>query len=123
MAPSQRFANYTGAKEAPEEAFEYDKSADQNPVLRGLPLAIVSNVFVFRFLGRCYQKGMSSQYHLKYSISHSALVQQWFWNNAKLGSPKFIPGLGDAPRRFLVRLSILAYILRLATTELTCLFI
>ncbi|KAM7222180.1 fatty acid amide hydrolase [Rhypophila decipiens] len=78
MAPSQRFANYPGAKEAPEAAFAYDKRADHNPVLRGLPLVIASNL-----------------------VSYSGYVQRWFWNNAEFGIPKFMPGLGDAPRKYL----------------------
>lgn len=65
MAPTQRFANYPGAKEAPEAAFEYDKSADQNPVLRGLPLAIVSNVFVFNscYLVNISPRGIAQAHH------------------------------------------------------------
>lgn len=47
MAPSQRFANHPGAKEATGDAFDYNPEAGQNPVVRGLPLVLFSNLFVF----------------------------------------------------------------------------
>ena len=47
MAPSQRFANYPGAQEAPAAAFDYNPQVDQNPVVRGLPLVFFSTLFVF----------------------------------------------------------------------------
>lgn len=47
MAPTtRRFANHPGAKEAPASALEYHVVKDENPVLRGLPLVIVSTLLV-----------------------------------------------------------------------------
>jgi hypothetical protein len=44
MAPSRRFANYPGAKEAPAEALDYKLEMGQNPVLRGWPVVIASSM-------------------------------------------------------------------------------
>jgi hypothetical protein len=43
-ASTKRFANHPGAKEAPACALEFRPEQDNNPALRGLPLAIASTV-------------------------------------------------------------------------------
>jgi len=43
-APTKRFANHPGAKEAPASALEYRAEEDKNPVVRGLPLVIASTM-------------------------------------------------------------------------------
>ncbi|KAM0192571.1 hypothetical protein ACHAPQ_004340 [Fusarium lateritium] len=71
MAPSD-FADYPKPVETP--ATTYNPKIDNNPVLRGLPLAIGANLFGF--------------------------IQQHFWNNARFGTIKDIPALDDIPYRF-----------------------
>jgi len=44
--PTRRFANHPGAKEASADAVQYKHDADHNPALRGLPLLIVSAMYV-----------------------------------------------------------------------------
>jgi hypothetical protein len=44
MAPSRRFANYPGAKEAPAEALVYKHRDAQNPVMRGLSIPIAATL-------------------------------------------------------------------------------
>ncbi|SPJ85559.1 related to amidase [Fusarium torulosum] len=74
MAPSD-FADYPKPVETP--ATTYNPKIDNNPVLRGLPLAIGANL-----------------------ISRFGFIQQHFWNNARFGTIKDIPALDDIPYRF-----------------------
>ncbi|KAK3309516.1 amidase signature domain-containing protein [Chaetomium strumarium] len=77
MAPaSQRFANHPGAKEAPASALEYHHDRDENPVLRGLPLAVASTL-----------------------VERSGWVQKLIWKNAKFGQAT--PGLEGVAWRIL----------------------
>ncbi|KAK3329080.1 amidase signature domain-containing protein [Apodospora peruviana] len=78
MAPSQRFANYPGAKEASAAALEYKPEDNKNPALRGIPLVIASTL-----------------------LSNSSILQRFFWANAKFGEPKLIPDLSDVPWRLM----------------------
>ena len=42
MAPNRRYANYPGAKEAKDVTYVVEE--DKNPIIRGLPLVIVSTM-------------------------------------------------------------------------------
>lgn len=42
MAPNHRYANYPGAKESKNVAYVVED--DKNPVIRGLPVVIVSTL-------------------------------------------------------------------------------
>jgi hypothetical protein len=44
MAPTRRFANHPGAKEAPAEALSYEHEMGQNPVLRGLSMVVAGSL-------------------------------------------------------------------------------
>ncbi|KAK4144780.1 amidase signature domain-containing protein [Dichotomopilus funicola] len=72
----QRFANHPGAKEAPASSLEYHVEEDQNPALRGRPLALASII-----------------------IERLPLVQKLLWNNAKFGQAQYIPDLDGVPWR------------------------
>ncbi|KAK3335329.1 amidase signature domain-containing protein [Cercophora scortea] len=66
----RRFANHPGAKEAPASALEYTPEEDKNPPMRGLVLVLASSL-----------------------VANSSYIQKFFWENAKFGHPKLIPGL------------------------------
>ncbi|OIW23951.1 amidase signature enzyme [Coniochaeta ligniaria NRRL 30616] len=70
MAPSRRFANYPGAREAPAESLAYEHEMGQNPALRGWSMVAAGSL-----------------------VSNSAYLQKFFWNNAGFDKPKDIPGL------------------------------
>ncbi|KAK0734817.1 amidase signature domain-containing protein [Lasiosphaeria miniovina] len=76
MSATRRFVNHPGAKEAPAAALVYTPEENHNPALRGLPLAIASNI-----------------------ISRSDFLLRYFWRNAKFDQPKYLPGIGKALRR------------------------
>ncbi|KAK0657718.1 amidase signature domain-containing protein [Cercophora newfieldiana] len=75
--PARRFANHPGAKKASADALQYRKGADNNPILRGLPLLIASAI-----------------------ISRSQWIQRFLWYNGKLDQPKLAPGLDEENWRF-----------------------
>ncbi|KAK1835473.1 glutamyl-tRNA amidotransferase subunit A [Podospora conica] len=70
VAPTRRFVNHPGAKEAPADALKYEPKVDANPVLRGLPLVVASAL-----------------------ITRSAWVRKLMWTNAKFGQARLEPGL------------------------------
>ncbi|KAJ4290752.1 hypothetical protein N0V88_006501 [Collariella sp. IMI 366227] len=70
MAPTKRFANHPGAKEAPASALVYRIQEDKNPCIRGLPLVAASLI-----------------------IGSASFLQKLLWKNAKFGEPKDTPGL------------------------------
>ncbi|KAH7273552.1 hypothetical protein FSOLCH5_001559 [Fusarium solani] len=75
MAPPSDFADYPKPVEGPD--VKYHRRVDNNPVFRGLPLAIGAGI-----------------------ISRVGFLQQHFWDNARFGTIKDIPDLDEMPFRF-----------------------
>ncbi|KAL8297081.1 hypothetical protein RB597_006258 [Gaeumannomyces tritici] len=69
------FSNYPVAQECPHT--EYKHESDNNPVLRGLPLAVAATI-----------------------VNNSPYLQRFFWANAKFGTIKDIASLNDVDYRF-----------------------
>ncbi|EON98560.1 putative amidase-like protein [Phaeoacremonium minimum UCRPA7] len=75
MAPNRRYANYPGAKESKNVAYIVED--DKNPVIRGLPVVIVSTI-----------------------VAKVPALQRYLYANAGFGKVKDIPGLNDELWRF-----------------------
>ncbi|ORY57736.1 amidase signature domain-containing protein [Pseudomassariella vexata] len=75
MSSTRRFANYPKAREGP--ATPYVSGVEKNPVLRGWPLIVGSNLII-----------------------RSTTIANLFWSNAHFGKIKDIPGLDKLQYRY-----------------------
>lgn len=104
MAPHRQFANYPGAKEATNISYATEEA--QNPVMRGLPLAIGAAMSVcpfapFPLLSKTERNtSLTCATVTYYSITRSPALQRFLYSNAGFGKLSAIEGLSDEPWRF-----------------------